>query len=85
MTPMPPPYAHVINCGDCKSQLTITALRDDSPRTSTTLTISCPVCKKEAEVAVPLSIVVSSVQIAFYERPTVKSDPKHIRCRLPAR
>lgn len=72
MPPMPPPYSQVVLCGVCKTQLNITAIRDDSPRTSTSLTISCPACFKKAEVVVPLSIVVSSVQVIWYERPTVK-------------
>jgi hypothetical protein len=76
MTPLPPPYSQVITCAVCKSQLTITALREDSPRSSTTLNISCPACKTGADIVVPLSIVVSSVQIAFYERPTIKPDAK---------
>ena len=78
MTPLPPPYAQVIVCGVCKSQLTFTALREDTPRTSTKLNISCPVCKTEADVVVPVSIIASSVQISFYERPTVKPDVKRV-------
>ena len=71
VTPMPP-YSQVVLCGVCKAQLSISAVREDSPRTSTRLTISCPACRKEADVVVPLSIVVSSVKIVWYERPTDK-------------
>jgi hypothetical protein len=69
ISPMPPTYSQVVLCGVCKTQLSISAIRDDGPRTSTRLTISCPGCFKNAEVVVPLSIVVSSVQVIWYERP----------------
>jgi len=36
------------------------------------------VCKTEADVVVPVSIIASSVQISFYERPTVKPDVKRV-------
>jgi hypothetical protein len=78
MTPLlPVPVSQVIICGVCKAQLFITAVRNDASRTSTRLTISCPACKKEAEAVVPLSIIVSSVQIHGYERPAKEAPPKH--------
>ena len=78
MTPLPPvPVAQIIICGVCKAQLHITAVRDDAARTSTRLTISCPACKKEAEAVIPLSIIVSSVQIHGYERPAKEAAAKH--------
>jgi hypothetical protein len=78
MAPLQPvPVSQVVICGVCKSQLALSATRDDTPRTSTRLTIACPVCKKEAEVVVPLSIVVTSVQVTWYERPAKEAPPKH--------
>jgi len=63
------PYTQDIYCSDCKTQLTIAAVRDDSPRTSTPLKVSCPACRKAAEVVIPLSIDAKSVQIVYYQRP----------------
>jgi len=76
VTAIPPPYVHVIQCDVCKAQLTLTALRDDAPRTSTTLEVPCPACHKETEVVIPLSVIVSSVQVVFYQRPPEKPTPR---------
>lgn len=79
MTPIPVPVSQVVLCGVCKSQLNITAIRDDAPRTSTRLTIACPACHQEADVVVPLAIVVSSVKVLWYERPAEEAqDPKSV-------
>ena len=82
MTPMPtPPYTHVVLCAMCKSQLHITAVRDDSCRSRTALTIACPVCKTTAEVVAPLAVVDSTVQIVCYEQPGKPAPVARLRKR----
>jgi len=73
------PHTHDIRCGDCYTQLAISGIRGDlgnGPRTSTTLTFSCPACQKAAEAVVPMGIEVTSVQIVYYQpvpaKPTTK-------------
>jgi hypothetical protein len=71
MTPMPssPLWSQVVPCSVCKTELSIVARRDDARRTSTALPVSCPVCFKRAALVVPLSLVVSSVQVVGHTRP----------------
>lgn len=76
MAAVPPSKAHVIPCGVCKAQLTITALLDDAARPSTSLVVSCPACDKQTTVVIPFSVIISSVQVAFYERPPEKPTPE---------
>ena len=70
------PYSQAIRCDVCKAQLSITATREDVPRTSTELTVSCPVCNKQATVVVPLSLDARSVQVAWFERPEANPPPQ---------
>lgn len=63
------PYTTDIRCAECQADLRIAAARDDGPRTSTTVTVSCPACAKTADVVVPQSIVPQSVQVVYYQRP----------------
>lgn len=72
MTPMPSAlrYSQVIPCDICKTELSIIALREDSPSTSNAFAVACPICFKKAGVVIPPGIVVSSVQLIGYTRPT---------------
>ena len=71
MTPMRSAllYSQVVPCDICNTQLSIIALREDSPSTSNAFTVSCPICFKKADVVIPPGIVVSSVQLIGYTRP----------------
>jgi len=71
------PYTQEVRCGECNTQLTIAAIRDDGPRTSTTLKVSCPACLRAAEVVIPLSIKASSVQVVYYERTAAGTARRH--------
>ena len=78
MPPMPSALLHsqVVACDICKTQLSIIALREDSPSTSNAFTVSCPICFKKAEVVIPPGIVISSVQLIGYTRPVEKASAR---------
>jgi len=62
------PYSHQVSCGGCQAQLTLTAIRDNEPRTKTIFMLSCPACQGEVKGEIPLSVSAASLQVAFYQR-----------------
>ena len=64
------PSTHSVRCDVCKAQLRLSAIGDLEPRTRTAFTVCCPACHNDVHVEVPLSIVLASVQIVLFERPT---------------
>jgi hypothetical protein len=76
-------YSEVVTCSGCQSLLTITMKRDDEARTKTAFTVSCPVCHKDVDAEIPLSIMLSSLQVAWFERATNENEVEAWRSPRP--
>jgi hypothetical protein len=68
-------YFQDLRCSGCGTRLTITAVRNDAPTTTTPFAVTCPACHKAVRGNVPVGVVATSLQIAFYERPAPERVP----------
>jgi hypothetical protein len=63
------PFSYRLRCTACRTEIFITANRNDAARTKTPFVVRCPACEKEVSGAMPVSIDVETVQLVSYERP----------------